>query len=229
MIVKLLSLTRKSFYNLEIAYRPRHLFQFATMAMAPVFVLKNIALEGKYVRLEPYEEGLKADVRSALDCDADAWELFAMSGQGSHFEKWWRDLNGQIALGTWIAYAIRDRATQTVVGTSSFLNIKKERQCVEIGATFLHPDARSGYANAEAKLLMLRHAFACGARRVELLTDLRNVRSQAAIAKLGAVREGVLRRDRITWTGHVRDSVLYAVTDLDWSDVSIRLERRLAA
>jgi N-acetyltransferase len=75
---------------------------------------------------------------------------------------------------------------------------------------------------------MLAHAFACGARRVELLTDLRNVRSQAAIAKLGAVREGVLRRERVTWTGHVRDSVLFAVTDLDWPDVRARLERRLA-
>jgi RimJ/RimL family protein N-acetyltransferase len=64
-------------------------------------------------------------------------------------------------------------------------------------------------------------------RRVELLTDARNVRSQAAIAKLGAVREGVLRRERTTWTGHVRDSVLFAVTDLDWPDVRARLERRL--
>lgn len=195
--------------------------------MATSFNLKNVALEGKYVRLEPYDEGLKASLARALDCDAEAWNLFAMSGQGAHFEKWWSDLNGQVALGNWIAFAIRDRATQTIVGTSSFLNIKKERQCVEIGGTFLHPDARSGYANAESKLMMLGHAFACGARRVELLTDMRNARSQAAIAKLGAVREGVLRRDRITWTGHVRDSALYAVTDLDWPDVRARLERRL--
>lgn len=205
-------------------------FSFTTnlVIMSTTFSLQNIVLEGKYVRLEPYEEKLKDAVRVALDCDAPAWDLFAMSGQGAHFEKWWRDLNGQIALGQWIAYAIRDRATQAVVGTSSFLNIKKERQCVEIGGTFLHPDARSSYVNAESKLLMLQHAFNGGARRVELLTDARNVRSQAAIAKLGAVREGVLRRDRITWTEHVRDSVLYSVTDLDWPDVRARLERRLA-
>jgi RimJ/RimL family protein N-acetyltransferase len=74
---------------------------------------------------------------------------------------------------------------------------------------------------------MLQHAFAHGARRVELLTDLRNVRSQAAITKLGAVREGVLRRDRITWTGHVRDSVIFAITDLDWPGVQQRLQARL--
>lgn len=196
--------------------------------MTPAFALENVALEGHFVRLEPYEEALKAAVGSALNCDAAAWDLFAMSGHGEHFEKWWSDLNEQIARGNWIAYAIRDRKTQAVVGTSSFLNIKKERQTVEIGATFLHPDVRSGYVNAESKLLMLQHAFASGARRVELLTDARNARSQAAIAKLGAVREGVLRRDRITWTGHVRDSVLFAITDLEWPEVRTRLEYRLA-
>src|SRR3546814_8361682 len=78
---------------------------------------------------------------------------------------------------------------------------------LEIGATFLHPSVRSGYVNPDAKKLMLAHAFASGARRVELLTDLRNAWSQAAIAKLGAIREGVLRRDRKTWTGHIRDPV----------------------
>jgi N-acetyltransferase len=199
------------------------------IAMTPTFALQGVALEGHFVLLEPYEEGLKTAVGSALDCDASAWDLFAMSGQGAHFAKWWGDLNEQMARGSWIAYAIRDRATRSVVGTSSFLNIKKERQTVEIGATFLHPDVRSGYVNAESKLLMLQHAFGSGARRVELLTDARNARSQAAIAKLGAVREGVLRRDRITWTGHVRDSVLFSITDLDWPDVRARLEHRLAS
>ena len=197
--------------------------------MTPAFALENMVLEGRFVRLEPYAADLKTAVGIALDCDASAWDLFAMSGQGEHFDKWWADLNDQVARGNWIAYAIRDQATQAVVGTSSFLNIKKERQTVEIGATFLRPDVRSGYVNAEAKLLMLQHAFDCGARRVELLTDVRNARSQAAIAKLGAIREGVLRRDRITWTGHVRDSVLFAITDLDWPGVRTRLQLRLAS
>jgi RimJ/RimL family protein N-acetyltransferase len=191
--------------------------------------LKNIALEGRHVRLEPYDDVLREPVRAALDCDADAWQLFALSGQGAHFDGWWSGLNAAVAQGEWIAYAIRARATGTIVGTTSFLNIKPARQCVEIGGTFLHPDVRSTLVNAEAKYLMLAHAFACGARRIELLTDARNLRSQAAIARLGAVREGVLRRDRVTWTGHVRDSVLFAVTDLDWPDVRERLERRLDA
>ncbi|WP_457966033.1 GNAT family N-acetyltransferase [Arthrobacter sp. D1-29] len=191
-------------------------------------MLENIALQGSRVCLEPYEDASERAVARALDCDAAAWDLFAMSGQGAHFASWWSTLNRQIASGQWIAYAIRNRSDHRIVGTTSFLNIRPERQCVEIGGTFLHPDARSGYANAESKLLMLQHAFQSGARRVELLTDLRNTRSQAAIAKLGAVREGVLRRDRITWTGHVRDSVLYSITDLDWPEVQSRLKTRLS-
>lgn len=194
----------------------------------PLFQLEQVALSGPHVRLEPYGPQHKAALSQVLDCDAPAWDLFAMSGQGPHFHSWWEMLTAQMAAGQWLAYAIRDLASGELVGTSSFLNIKPGRQCVEIGATFLHPDARSGHANPASKLLMLDYAFARGARRVELLTDVRNVRSQAAIAKLGAQREGVLRRDRVTWTGHVRDSVLYAVTDLDWPDVRARLERRLA-
>jgi N-acetyltransferase len=190
--------------------------------------LEGVPLVGNFVRLEPYEEALKAEVCVALDCDADAWDLFAMSGQGDHFENWWSNIVRQVSAGQWIAYAIRDLSDSKIVGTTSFLNIKPERQCVEIGATFLHPNVRSGYVNAESKLLMLQHAFLCGARRVELLTDFRNARSQAVIAKLGAVREGVLRRDRVTWTGHVRDSVLFAITDLDWPGVHHNLKARLS-
>ena len=190
--------------------------------------LGRVPLVGNFVRLEPYEDAIKEEVRQALDCDAEAWDVFASSGQGQHFEAWWANSEREMRAGRWLSYAIRDLGAGNVVGTSSFLNIRPERQSVEIGATFLHPSARAGHANPESKLLMLRFAFENGARRVELVTDLRNVRSQAAIAKLGAVREGVMRRDRITWTGHVRDSVLYSITDLDWPAVKLSLESRLA-
>ena len=186
-------------------------------------------LEGRVIRLEPYVEALRENVRRVLDCDTEAWQLFSRSGQGEHFASWWSDIGREMAEGRWIAYAIRDRRSGEVVGTSSFLHIRPDRQTVEIGATFLHPTVRSTAVNPEAKLLMLSHAFEHGARRVELLTDARNLRSQAAIAKLGATREGVLRRDRITWTGHVRDSVLFSITDLDWPAVRRGLETRLDA
>jgi RimJ/RimL family protein N-acetyltransferase len=190
--------------------------------------LETVPLEGKSICLEPYDEAIKNEVRAALDCDAEAWNLFARSGQGVYFEQWWSHILHEVQAGQWIAYAIRDLASHKIVGTTSFLNIKHARCCVEIGATFIHPNSRSGRVNPESKYLMLQHAFRSGARRVELLTDIRNVRSQAAIAKLGAAREGVLRRERVTWTGHVRDSVIYSITDLDWPSVRQNLGARLA-
>lgn len=198
------------------------------MKMTPAsFVLEAGLLAGRFIELQPYCEAIKADVRRALDCDSEAWNLFSLSGQGEHFESWWSRLTGSMDRGQWIPYAIRRRSDGEVLGTSSFINIRPERQTVEIGGTFLSPAARSSYVNPESKLLMLEYAFARGARRIELLTDSRNARSQAAIAKLGATREGVLRRDRVTWTGHVRDTVLYSITDLDWPDVRARLRERV--
>jgi RimJ/RimL family protein N-acetyltransferase len=196
------------------------------MKPAPL-TLPPVPLRGWGIRLQPYAPELYEPVRQALDCDTEGWDLFALSGQGEHFANWWALIERETQAGTWQAYAIVDEATDQVVGTSSFLNIKPGRQSAEIGGTFLHPGVRASHVNPAAKLLMLQHAFDHGARRIELLTDLRNLRSQAAIAKLGALREGVLRRDRITWTGHVRDSVVYAVTDLDWPEVAQRLQTAL--
>lgn len=189
--------------------------------------LPHITLIGSRLTLEPYSEANKAEVQTVLDCDAEAWNVFSLGGQGEHFAGWWQRLTDGMRAGTWLPYAMREHNTGKVIGTSSYLNLKLERQTLEIGGTFIHPDYRSGVANPESKLLMLTHAFNCGARRVEFLTDARNLRSQAALTKLGALREGIARRDRITWAGHIRDSVIFAITDLEWPSVRESLLRRL--
>ncbi|OZA72229.1 MAG: hypothetical protein B7X77_12135 [Caulobacter sp. 39-67-4] len=114
-----------------------------------------------------------------------------------------------------------------VVGTSSYLNIRKLHKGLEVGSTFLHPDARSGPVNPESKRLLLANAFNAGAIRVEFLVDVRNGRSQAAVEKLGAHKDGVLRNHKITWTGHVRDTAVFSITDADWPGVKQRLDFRL--
>jgi RimJ/RimL family protein N-acetyltransferase len=98
---------------------------------------------------------------------------------------------------------------------------------VEIGVTFLRPDVRASFVNPEAKMLMPGHAFDSGAGRVQFTVDVRNTRSQAAVAKLGAVREGVLRQDTRTWSGHIRDTVVFSILDSEWPTVKLGLERRL--
>jgi RimJ/RimL family protein N-acetyltransferase len=99
---------------------------------------------------------------------------------------------------------------------SSFLGIDPARQVLEIGGTYYRPPLRGTGFNPRVKAMMLDRAFAAGIRRVEFRVDQRNSRSQAAMKKLGAVREGVMRADRVTWTGHVRDTVLFAILRDEW-------------
>jgi len=196
---------------------------------AAAMVLRPTPLEGHGLRLEPYAPPIKTEIAEALDCDSQGWSVVSSSGQGEQFESWWDSALKGMAAETTVAYAVRRLSDGRVLGVSSFINIRAEHCGVEIGATFLRPEARAGAVNPTAKLLMLERAFGAGALRVELLTDLRNSRSQAAIAKLGAVREGVLRRHKVTWTGHIRDTVLFSITDLDWPQVRERLTARVEA
>jgi N-acetyltransferase len=185
-------------------------------------------LEGRFVYLEPFEERLKQEVRAAIDCDPETWAIMPINPMGEHFEEYWSVACGA-PLNERMAYAIRRRSDERVVGMSSYYTTLASQGGVEIGTSFLHPDVRGGPANPEAKLLMLSHAFASGAVRVQFRVDTRNQRSQAAVAKLGAVREGVLRRDRLTWTGYIRDTVYFSVLIDEWPTVKLGLEQRLAA
>jgi RimJ/RimL family protein N-acetyltransferase len=105
---------------------------------------------------------------------------------------------------------------EELAGMSSYLGIDAQRGVLEIGGTYYRPRFRGTGFNRRVKDMMLRRAFDCGFRRVEFRVDERNKRSQAAMTKLGAAREGVMRADRITWTGHVRDTVLFSILKDEW-------------
>jgi RimJ/RimL family protein N-acetyltransferase len=186
-------------------------------------------LIGRVVRLDPITEADREGVRELLDRDEDHWRINLTQGSGEGFDAWWAGAMQGAAKSGWITYAMRRHGETAVVGTSSYLNVEPAHGVVEIGATFLHPDVRGGAVNPEAKRLMLAHAFDVGARRVAFSVDARYARSRAAVLKLGAQQEGVLRRHRTTWTGHVRDTVVFSITDLDWPAVRDGLDARLAA
>jgi RimJ/RimL family protein N-acetyltransferase len=185
------------------------------------------ALEGRFVRLEPLVLAHKEEVRTALDCDPASWSILLVNPMGAGFEEYWSANYGAPAAER-LPYAIRRLSDGRVVGMSTYFTASTKHGGVEIGATFLRPDVRSGAVNPETKLLMLGHAFDSGAVRVQFKVDARNQRSQAAVAKLGAVREGVLRRDMRTWTGHIRDTVVFSILDSEWPTVRLRLQQRLA-
>ncbi|MFZ5669317.1 MAG: GNAT family N-acetyltransferase [Pseudomonadota bacterium] len=189
--------------------------------------LKPKRLKGRHVRLEPVTPDHREELRAAIDCDPESWEIMSVNGCGEGFADWWAAAMDGMERGARITYAIRRLKDGRVVGTSSFLNIRRLDRGVEIGSTFIHPDARSGPVNPESKRLLLAQAFDAGAIRVEFMIDERNARSQAAVLKLGATREGSLRNHKITWTGHVRDTVVLSICDFDWPAVRDRLDFRL--
>lgn len=189
--------------------------------------LKAKVLKGRFVRLEPITPDMREEMRGAIDCDPDAWEIMSVNGCGEGFSEWWNAMLAGHERGDAVTFAIRRLSDKKVVGTSSYLNIRKLHKGLEIGSTFLHPDARSGPVNPESKRLMLAHAFDAGAIRAEFMIDARNARSQAAVLKLGATEEGRLRNHKITWTGHVRDTVVFSITDDDWPAIRDRLDFRL--
>ena len=190
--------------------------------------LAPAVLEGRFVRLEPFTADLREAVRRAMDCDEAGWSIMATTARGDAFDAWWASSLDEAASGTRIPFAVRRREDGVVIGSSSLMTIRAPHRGVEIGSTFYQPDARGGPVNPDCKRLLLAHAFAAGAVRVEFMVDVRNRRSQSAVAKLGAVREGVLRKNRITWTGHVRDTGVFSVTDQEWPAVRDGLDRRLA-
>lgn len=192
-------------------------------------IIAPVVLENAWVRLEPYAPPLKADLAAALNVDPEVWGMLASTGFGEHFEGWWTAALGQMAAGSRVAYAIRRLADGEVVGTTSLYDIRPEHRRCELGATFYRPDARGTVINPACKRLFLGHAFDAGAVRVEILTDVLNAHSRAAIDKLGARFEGLLRSHKITWTGRVRDTALYAVVADEWPAVRAGLDARLAS
>lgn len=128
-----------------------------------------------------------------------------------------------------VCFLVRDAATGAAVGSSSYMDIDPPNRALEIGATWYDPRVRGTHVNPACKLLLLHHALEeLGCIRVTLKCDGRNVHSQRAIAKLGAVREGTLRKHRITQTGYERDTVYFSVTREEWGEVRGRLFSRAA-
>ena len=156
---------------------------------------------------EPHREALRA----AGAADADIWPIYSSSFDPDHFDASFDTLIGHESR---MPYAIIDG--DRLVGMTAYLRPDVSAQTVEIGNSYIEPAARGTGFNGRVKKLMIDHAFAVGIRRIEFRIDERNARSQAAVGKLGAVKEGVLRAERITWTGFVRDTGLWSLLADEW-------------
>jgi RimJ/RimL family protein N-acetyltransferase len=178
------------------------------------------------VALEPIEDRHREPLRAAANADPDIWPLYPYSMADPHFDTFWAGLRAAQATGARSPFAVC--LDGECVGISCYLNIDAAQDSCDIGGTYYRPDARGGLVNPAAKLLLLDHAFESGARRVAFKVDAINARSRAAVLKLGAVQEGILRQDRIVWTGRLRDTVVFSVLREEWPGVKAGLRKRLA-
>jgi len=172
------------------------------------------------VRLAYLDETHREALRAACAADPAIWtDIYSYSMLGDAFDRWWRCENGRTA--AWISFAVLDAGR--VVGVTNYLNIVAADDTLEIGGTYIEPDARGTGVNRAMKLLMLDNAFAAGARRIEFRVDAINGRSRAAVTKLGANLDGILRQHRRVWTGRLRDTCVFSILADEWPALRPRL------
>ena len=188
---------------------------------------ERVTLSGRFVRLEPIEERHRDDLLAAAARDPVTFRY--MSSDLSVGASVWPDYLADALKPEFVSWATVDAATDRAIGSTRFGDIAPEHGRVEIGWTWIAPSHQRTAVNTEAKLLQLAYAFdELGATRIALKTDLRNERSQRAIERLGAVREGVLRHHIRLPDGYLRDTVYYSILAEEWPAVKAALVRRLA-
>jgi RimJ/RimL family protein N-acetyltransferase len=192
--------------------------------------IQPITLTGNIIRLEPLSEAHVPDLTVA-GADERIWQhmLYGNIQTETQMHAWVQDILGRQARGNDLPFAVIHLESGKAIGATRYMDIRRGDRGLEIGGTWYGVAYQRTPVNTEAKYLLLRHAFEVyQCIRVQFKTDLRNERSQRAIERLGAVKEGVFRNHMITPEGRLRDSVFYSIIDREWLEVKMRLESLLS-
>jgi len=188
-----------------------------------------VTLIGKYGRLEPMTEAHVSDL-AEIGVGMDFWD-FMVYGRMDTVEDmrvWVREILSRAEKGTDLPFVAIHLESGRVAGATRYLNIMPNDRGLEVGGTWYGLDFQRTAVNTESKYLLLTHAFeALGCIRVQIKTDSLNLRSQKAIERIGAVKEGVLRNHMILTNGRIRHSVYYSILDTEWGDVKKSLAEML--
>ena len=205
--------------------------------------LTPVTLEGRHVRLEPLALEHVGPLLAAARGERETYAFTLVPATEGEMATYVRAALEQQAAARALPFATVDRSTGRVIGSTRFGNVEfwpwppgnplqrgeDVPDVVEIGWTWLTAGAQRTAINTEAKLLMLEHAFErWRVHRVSLMTDARNARSRAAILRIGARFDGVVRAQRLASDGTVRDTACYSILDREWPDVRAHLTARLA-
>ena len=196
--------------------------------MTTEMVVSPIVLEGAHVRLEPLAKSHLAGLAEA-GLDEELWKWIPIPVRTHHeMAAYIETALDEQERGVALPFAIVEKATGRVIGSTRYGNIDRGHHRVEIGWTWVARDWQRTAVNTEAKYLLLKHAFeTLGCMRVEFKTDSLNERSRAAILRLGAREEGIFRNHMITASGRIRHTVYFSIIDSEWPAVKGRLEAKL--
>ena len=192
--------------------------------------LQAVTLEGYGLILQPLQSEHAPDLAIAA-ADGELWTLHYTSVPAPQQEEAYiAQALEQQALGHQLAFVVRDANTQKIIGTTRYHDIQPEVARLEIGYTWYAKSSQRSHVNTAAKLLLLSHAFeALKANVVGWRTDSENLRSQAAIERLGATKTGTIWGNRLRRNGTVGDSVYYSMRRTEWPEHKARLLTRLTA
>ncbi len=188
-----------------------------------------VTLQGRWARLEPLALAHAAELFEVAQ-EPEIWAYMPVPTprRVDDVRAWIQDALAMQARGSVLPFAITDHATNQAIGSTRYLDISEHDRHVEIGWTWLGKNFWRTPINTECKYLLLQYAFeTLGCIRVSLKTDLRNERSQRAIERIGAQREGVWRRVVIMHDGYQRSSVFYSILDNEWTSVKARLQEKM--
>lgn len=191
--------------------------------------VKPVVLEGKHVRLEPMSEA-HVPALAEIGVGQDFWDFMVYGDMDSEDDMrgWVDDILARAEKGTDLPFVAIHLESGRVAGATRYLNIMPNDRGLEIGGTWYGLDFQRTAVNTECKYLLMTHAFeTLGCIRVQLKTDSRNERSQKAIERIGAKKEGILRNHMILPDGHIRHSVYYSILDDEWPGVKKNLEEML--
>lgn len=191
--------------------------------------IERVTLQGKYVRLEPISEA-HIDGLAEIGIGHDFWKfmLYGEMKTKENFRFFVKDLLEREKAGTDLPFVAIHLASGRIAGATRYLNIMPKDRGLEVGGTWYGVDFQRTPVNTECKYLLFSHAFeTLKCIRLQLKTDSLNVRSQTAIERIGAKKEGMLRNHMITPEGRYRHSVFYSILDTEWEDVKKRLEEMM--
>jgi RimJ/RimL family protein N-acetyltransferase len=164
------------------------------------------------VRLIPFDNTHIESLRVACAEDTEIWDIYPLSMLGEHFD-------GSLAflsmMPNWLRFAAFNN--QSLVGMTNFIGAGLQSGVVEIGGTYIAPSVRGTNFNLKMKTLLIEHAFENGIHTIEFKVDTRNGRSMRAVEKLGAARVATLERNMTTWTGYIRDTAVFQLTQANWA------------